>query len=99
MPPLRCNWSPCTERVPVPLAGVTALVVLVIMLQQAVAEVVVEVAINAVNVIGVILSVVVFDQERRALNEIVVRLAGLEAAGPNEMDVVDPGTVDSGKVL
>ena len=52
------------------------------MLQHRVAEVVVEVAVDAMDVIGAILRVVVLNQERRALNEIMVRLAGLETAGP-----------------
>src|SRR5438105_788353 len=58
------------------------LVLLLIMLHERVAEVVVEIAVDAVNVVRLILGVVVLDQERRALNEIVVWLAGFEAAGP-----------------
>mgnify|MGYP007064222608 CR=1 FL=1 len=49
----------------------------VVMFKHGVAEVIGEVAVHAVNVIGVILSVVVLDEERRALNEVVVRLAGI----------------------
>jgi hypothetical protein len=69
------------------------------MLQQAVAEVIVEVAIDTVNVIGIILSVVVFNQERRALDEIVVWLTGFQTAGPDKMDLLHAGSVDAGKVL
>ncbi len=70
-----------------------------IMLQHRVAEVVVEVAVNTVNVIGFILSIVVLNQKRRALNEIVVRFAGLETAGPNEMDLLRARTIDASQIL
>jgi hypothetical protein len=41
---------------------------------------------HGVNVIGVVLRVVVLDQESRALETVVVRAAWLVTAGPGEVD-------------
>ena len=54
---------------------------LVIMFQHRVAEVVIEIAVDTMNVIGPVLSVVVLNHERRALNQVVVWLTGLKTAG------------------
>ena len=70
-----------------------------IVIQHGIAEVVVEVTINTVNVIGIILCVVVLNQERWALNEIVMRFPGLQTAGPDEVDVFPSGTVDAVQIL
>jgi hypothetical protein len=69
------------------------------MVHQRVAEVVVEVAVDAVHVIGPVLRIVVLNQERRTLNKIMVRLSGLQTAGPLKMDRLRAGTRDAGQVL
>ena len=67
---------------------------LVVLLQQILAKILGEVAIHAVDMIGVVLRVVVFDQERRPLNAIVMPLAALQSAGPGEVNVFLPGIGD-----
>src|SRR6185503_6390962 len=42
---------------------------------------------DCVNVVGVVLNVVVFDQKRRALDSIIVRLTLFEPSGPREINV------------
>src|SRR5262249_20264363 len=69
------------------------------MFHQRVAEVVVEVAVDAVDVIGPVLRVVVLNQERRALNEIMVRLAGFATASPLKTDLLRAGASDARQVL
>ena len=76
--------------------AVTVMVVLVVMLQHGVAEVIVEVTIHTMDVIGIILSVVILNQKRRALNEIVVWFTRLQTAGPDEMDLLHTGTINAG---
>ena len=61
---------------------------LVVQLQQVHAEVAVEIAPDGVDVVGVVLRVVVFDQERRGLHAIVVRVALLGPAGPGEINIL-----------
>ena len=56
---------------------VSGVVVFVVVLKHGVAKVVGEIAIHAVNVVGIVLSVVIFDEESWALDQIVVRLARL----------------------
>src|SRR5205085_2380675 len=75
------------------------LVPLLIMFHQRVAEVVVEVAVNAVNVIGPVLRIVVLDQEGWGLDEIMVRLTGREAAGPLKMDLLLARPIDARQIL
>jgi len=52
------------------------------------AEVMIEVAPDSMDVIRIVLCIVVLDHECGPLNAIVVRLAGLTAAGPCEVDVL-----------
>src|SRR5262245_3352860 len=75
------------------------LVLLLKMFHQRVAEVVGEVTVDAVNVIGAVLRIVVLDQERRALDEVMMRLTGLEAAGPLEMDLLHTRPLDAHPIL
>src|SRR6185436_15922289 len=75
------------------------MVMVVIMLQQRVAEVVVEIAVDTMHVIGPVLRVVVLNHERRALNQVVMRLTRLETAGPEEMDLLRAGPIDPSQVL
>jgi len=61
---------------------------------QVFAPVTVEVSPNTVNVIGVVLRVVVFDQKRTALHTVIVAFASLQAAHPGEFDLVKAGVAD-----
>src|SRR5688572_1459257 len=71
----------------------------VVLLEEVVAEVVLEVAPDGVDVIGVVLGVVVFDEEGWAVDAVVVGLAGLELAGPGEADLVVAGLLDAEEVM
>ena len=53
------------------------------------AEVAVEITPDRVHVVAVVLRVVVLDQERRALNLVVMALALLRGALPGELDLLD----------
>ena len=67
-----------------------------IMLFQGVfAEVIRGVAPDCVDVIGVILSVVVFDEERRTLDAVIVPNAHFGAARPRERDLVKTGDMNA----
>ena len=65
------------------------IVVLAIVLQHRVTKVVVEVAIHTVKVIGIVLGVVVLDQEIRRLDPIIMPLPRLERTGPGEVDFLE----------
>ena len=60
---------------------------LVVLLEQAVAQVVAVVAPHGVDVVAVVDRVVELDEELRALDPVVVRLAALGSAGPAEVEV------------
>ena len=74
-------------------------VVMQMFAQQIASEIAGEVAPDAVDVIGAVLGVVVFDQESRALDAVIVALTFLQAAGPGESDVVHPGLLNLGEAL
>ena len=63
------------------------MILLVVQCQQVGAKIRMEIPPDCMNVIGVVLNVVVFDQERRSLNAIVMRLTLFEPPGPREEDV------------
>ena len=67
---------------------------LVVLAEEVGTEVAVEVAPEAVDVVGFVLGVVVFEDERAALHAVVVRLAALEAAGPREVQFLQSGLFD-----
>ena len=71
----------------------------VVLLEQVVAEIALEIAPDAVDVVGVVLGVVVFDQEGRALDAVVVGLAAFQAARPGEADLVDARLEDLAQVV
>src|SRR2546423_1542483 len=56
-----------------------------------------EVAPDGVDVVGVVLRVVVLDQEARTLDPVVVALTLLDAAHPGELNLVQPGLADGGE--
>src|SRR6266540_1373562 len=64
---------------------------LIMLAQQILAEIAVEIAPDRVYVIGVVLRVVVFDQKRRALHPVVMRIAFVDAARPAEIYLVEAG--------
>src|SRR5262249_38459148 len=61
---------------------------LIMLLQQVLAPIARELTPDAMDVVGLVLRVVVLNQERRRLNTIVVRIALLDAARPCEPDVL-----------
>ena len=72
------------------------MVVFSIVLKQNIScKVVCRIAYNGMNVIGIVLCVVVLDQNRRTLNAIVVTFDRLEASRPCKVKVVYSGTTDS----
>ena len=62
--------------------------------EHIVSEVIFGVAKNRVNVIRLILPVVILNDEAAAMNAIVVILAGLCAASPRKVEVVQPLLLD-----
>ena len=63
------------------------MVLLVVLAQQVVAKIVLQVANDAVHVVGVILRIVVLDQKVRSLNTVIVAFASLERSSPAEVDI------------
>ena len=61
---------------------------LIVLLQQVQAEVAIEVAPHAVDVVGVVLRVIELDEKRGGLDAVVMRLANLFASRPGEVEVV-----------
>src|SRR3982074_3285292 len=51
------------------------------------------------NVIAVVLRVVVLNEERRALDPVVMLLAALGLAGPGEADLIDAGLLQAGQSI
>ena len=68
---------------------------LVVMLPEEIfAEIVFEIAPDGVDVVGVVLGVVVFEQERWPLHAVIVGFAPFDATGPGEIDFVQAGFGD-----
>src|SRR4029434_7121813 len=65
-----------------------------VLAEQIAPEVAPEIAPHRVNVIRVVLRVVEFNQEGRALHAIVVFLAALDRSRPRERDVVGSGDIE-----
>ena len=63
--------------------------------QQVDSKIRVEIPPNRMDVIGVVLNVVVFDQERRPLNPIVMRLTLFEPTGPGQENTSQASRADS----
>ena len=59
--------------------------------EEVVAPVPPQVPPHRVDVVGVVLRVVVLDQERRSAHRVVVALPALQRSGPGERHVVEPG--------
>ena len=60
----------------------------VVRTKQVTAEVALQVAPDTVDMIRVVLSVVVLDEDGWAMHPVVVRLAGLETASPSKVQLV-----------
>src|SRR6266404_1728845 len=73
----------------------SAMILLVVPRQQVGAKIRMEIPPDRMNVIGVILNVVVFDQERRPLNPIVMRLTLFEPTGPGQENTSQASRADS----
>src|SRR5215207_9058446 len=69
--------------------GAGVLVRLVVLGEQVAPEVVAQVAPYRVDVVGVVLLVVVLDEDCRAMNAVVVCLANVGAAGPCEAQLAE----------
>src|SRR4029450_6041363 len=62
------------------------------------AEISGEIAPDSMDMVGVVLRVVVLEQEGRSLHAIIVRLSGRIGSGPGKMDVVETGLVDRAEI-
>src|SRR5262245_56972623 len=87
--------NPPNSHKPPELSKSLSVCVLIVLSQQVRSEITLEVTPYAVDMVCIILSVVVLDQECRTLDAIVMRLAAFGAAGPRERDVSESGSTDS----
>src|SRR6476646_4992242 len=67
--------------------------------QEITPEVTVEVAPDRVHVIAVVLAVVEFDRERRALHAVVMLLPALSRSRPRTPNLLDPGRLHLGHAI
>src|SRR5262249_12199154 len=67
--------------------------------KQVAPEVAVEVAPHGMNMVGVVLGVVVLDQERGPLDPVIVRLEALGVARPREADLLDSGFLEASHAI
>ena len=72
---------------------------IIVFAEQVFAEIVGRIAPHGMDVIGVVLRVVEFDQKRRAVQAVIMGLPRLQAAGPCETDVLEPRRRDLGQIL
>src|SRR6478736_6138617 len=73
--------SSADQKLPV-MAGV------VMLFEQVLAEIAREIAPDGMDVVGVILRIVHFNEERRRLHAVVVWVAPIDATGPGKKDVL-----------
>lgn len=72
--------------------------VLVVFSEEVAAEVALEVAPDRMDVVGAVLGIVELEEERGALDAVVMAFAGFLAAGPGEVDSGPAGGFDAGKI-
>src|SRR5947209_7895 len=72
---------------------------LVMFAEQVFAKIVLKIAPDCVNVIGVVLRVIVFQKERWSLHSIIVRLPFFNSTGPTERDFLDSCLLDFLNIL
>src|SRR5215203_550619 len=81
---------PAVTRVLVPLPRIRVMRRrAVVLCEQIQAEIAVEFPPHRMDVVGVVLRVVVLDEERRALNAVVVPLSALETAHPRKLHLAE----------
>ena len=61
--------------------------------QRVLAEIIPQISPHGVDVIGIVLGVVIFNQERWALNAIIVALSSIETTCPGKMNLIHPSLV------
>ena len=66
-----------------------------VLAQDVTAEVALQIAVHGVDVVGVVLRVVVFDQQRRAVHAVVVFLTAFDAACPGEVQLFEARTLEA----
>jgi hypothetical protein len=64
---------------------------LVVVPQRVAAEAQPRIVPDRVNVVGILLRVVVFEQQGWPVDSVIVRLTGIKRAGPGKMQVLDTG--------
>src|SRR5262249_54189233 len=65
-----------------------------VLAQQIAPEVAVEIAPDRMNMVGVVLRIVIFDQKCRPLDPVIVRFAMFRLAGPAKRDLLHAGSTD-----
>ena len=68
------------------------------LLQQVTSKVIVEVSPNGVNMVRIVLSVVILEQERRSMDPVVMALTALSGACPSKADLAATRGVYFGEV-
>src|SRR4026209_2331601 len=71
----------------------------IMLAQKIFAEVALEIAPRGMNVVVVVLGIIVFEQERRALNAIIVSLTALDATRPCELHFVEASLLDFREIV
>src|SRR6267142_1357008 len=73
-------------------------VFLIVLAEEVFAEITVEIAPHSVDVIVVVLRIIEFHQEGRALDAVVMSFTALEASSPSELDFVQARLFDFRKI-
>jgi hypothetical protein len=71
----------------------------VVRTKQVTTEIALQVAPDTVDMIGVVLSVVVLDEDSRAMHAVVVGLARLETASPSKVQLLEARALDALELL
>src|SRR3954447_2717778 len=72
---------------------------LVMFAKQVFTEITLEVTPDSMDVIGVVLGVVVLEQESRTLDTIIVRIPLFGSARPTEIDFIESCFLDAGEIF
>src|SRR5258708_7743383 len=72
---------------------------LVMFAKQVFSKITLEIAPDRVNVVGIVLCVVVFQQEGRALDAVIMRLALFSSSSPAEIDFPKSGLLNRGNIF
>src|SRR5678815_5191676 len=71
----------------------------VVSAQRIAAKVTVEIAIDSVDMVCFVLRIVIFDEQRRPVNAVVVRLTGFDAACPAKAHLLEACTIEARQCL